>query len=112
MPDTLGALKKTIKVGPHTWNINVSEMGEDKPETWGLTDSNTLTITIDSRVPSSAFAVGVMIHELYHAMLYSFGVKQPKKEEAAAQFVESAFTTVFQDNPWLMTWIKKGLKNG
>lgn len=106
-------LPKTVKIGPHTWNIVCSnETGEDKngQPNHGLTQFGKQTILIYSDLADSVTVVGVLIHELYHAALYSFGHQHPKREEEGACFVETMMTTIFRDNPSLLDLIKKGMK--
>lgn len=114
----LATLPATVKIGPYVWNIAVTdkmaqteneiESGKQKP--WGQTQLLNLTIKILPTVPSTQFAVGVLIHELYHAGLYSFGMKHPKKEEEGALTIEAMFTSIYSNNLWLLRWIEKGLK--
>lgn len=102
----LSALPNTIKVGPYTWNIVLREL----PELWGQTDMDSLSIFLRPEMPSRELAVTTLLHELYHVMLMSFDQKHPRTEEAGARAVSSMYVTVFRDNPWLTSWIKKGLK--
>ena len=113
----LRTLPSTIKIGPYSWKIEVTDQIETSDEeeatgarAWGMTFLNTLVIKLRPDMPSLAFAVGTFLHELYHAALHSFGAKQPRREEDAAEFIELYQTTVFRDNLWLLAWISKGLK--
>jgi hypothetical protein len=114
----LALLPEKVKVGPYNWTLLVTdkmaqteneiESGKAKP--WGQTQPVNLTIKLLPHIPSTEFAVGVLIHELYHAGLYSSGMKHPKKEEEGALTVEAMYTSIFSNNIWLLDWMKKGLK--
>ena len=108
----LKALPSSVKVGPHTWKIKVVEdlTDENEQRIYGQSQGSTLTVTLKKDLPTPEFAVGVLIHELYHSALFSFGCSAPKKEEGQALFTEMAWVTIFRDNPWLLDWIKRGLK--
>jgi hypothetical protein len=109
----LKLLPKTVKIGPHTWNvISSDETGEDKDGSpnQGLTQFLKQTILIYSELADSTTVVGVLIHELYHAALFSLGHQHPKREEEGACFVETMMTTIFRDNPGLLDLFKKGMK--
>jgi hypothetical protein len=110
----LTLLPKTVKIGPHTWTLSVSPETGDTPDgvmpNHGLTRFTSQQIFIHPDLANSATVVGVLIHELYHAALFSFGRFHPKKEEDGALFVETMMTTIFRDNPTLLDIIKKGLK--
>lgn len=109
----LKLLPKSVKVGPHTWKIVASnETGEDKigQPNQGLTQFGKQTILIYTDLADSVTVIGVLIHELYHAALFSLGHQHPKREEEGACFVETMMTTIFLDNPNLLDLIKKGMK--
>lgn len=111
----LALLPKSIKIGPHDWKISLTNKmlseKEGQPPPYGETEYRILEIRLNPDcLPSPAMAISVLLHELYHAGLFSLGASQPKKEEQAALFNETLYSMVFKDNVWLLDWMKKGYK--
>lgn len=111
----LDLLPSTIKIGPHDWSIAITDKmeaeKEDGPKNYGETNSYTLTIRLNpSILATTSMAISVLLHEIYHAGLFSLGNQHPKKEEQGALFVETLYSMVFKDNVWLLDWMKRGYK--
>jgi hypothetical protein len=110
----LKTLPPRVKVGPLWWKLVHGVNPPDEPDeshiAWGQTNTGKLQIWVSEQCPTKEYAVGVLLHELFHAAIYSFNVVAQKKEEQQAMFAELWLVSVFQDNPWLIDWIKKGLR--
>lgn len=108
----LEAVPKTIKIGPLSWTIVIDRMASDTEgglPPFGKTEYLQQVIRVNPDLAAPATCVGTLIHELYHAGLFSFGINQPRSEEQGATAVEAVYTSIFCDNPRLLDWIKKGL---
>lgn len=69
-----------IKINNLTWTIvvkNSEELKEIDREVWGLADLTTQTIYLNSDMHSERVDF-VLIHELTHAFIYSYGFDQVK----------------------------------
>lgn len=114
----LASLPDKVKIGPYIWTLLVTdrmaqteneiETGKSKP--WGQCEPNKLTIKLLPDPPTTQFAVSILLHELWHAAMFSSGCTHPKKEEQMALMVETVWTGLFADNLWMLDWIKRGLK--
>ena len=52
-----------------------------------------------------------LIHEIFHAIVYQWGIElDDKEEEKICNTLANGLTTVYVDNPWLLPYIQKQLK--
>ena len=52
-----------------------------------------------------------MIHEIFHAIVFQWGIElDDKEEEKICNTLANGLTTVYVDNPWLLPYIQKQLK--
>lgn len=108
------ALPKKLKIGPYPWTIKFADgwaKYEDSNK-WGLCDHGTATITISSpeTMPSKEMLIGVVIHEVLHAIWTIAGLPVKAKEEEAVAGMEVGLLQLVKDNPSFIAWIMKGLK--
>lgn len=115
-PDVEAVLKtlpRRIKVGAYDWRIKV-EPGPS--EDYGETDYDKAVITIwPANHQSPERLVGTVIHELLHVIydneqLAGAGVVSTDPEETIVCGFETGLVSLFRDNPKLLNWIKRGLK--
>ena len=52
-----------------------------------------------------------LIHEIFHAIVFQWGIElDDKEEEKICNTLANGLTTVYVDNPWLLPYIQKQLK--
>ena len=74
---------------------------------FGECDNNGQRISIDRALSTPAKAVDTVLHEVLHAVWYTYVIKHKKmSEEAMVSILATALTAVFSANPWLPDWIK------
>ena len=49
--------------------------------------------------------VDTFIHELGHAIFWAYGIEDEDKEERIVSIQTTAWTQIYRDNPWFMTWV-------
>lgn len=104
-------LHSGIKIGPHTVRIKVADELKAYGDTaWGTYDGASYVITLNkSLMTSKALVVETVLHELMHALWHHRALPNRPKEERVVGNLSLGLTQVFQDNPWLLEWIRFGL---
>ena len=97
-------LPKSVKIGPHTYNIK-----EDLPPEGGLYGSfqSEEGIRLDPRMASLSHKQEVILHEILHSIVLNF-IPQLKDEEAEEQIVTvmaNSLVLVLKDNPELVEFL-------
>lgn len=109
----LNSAPETIRIGP--WDINLRiEKGPffiQNEACVGFYSPRTMEIGASHDVANQKVFVGIVIHELIHALIgiYNIPVEKDKEEDVVMHF-ETAFTDLLRNNPELITWLQKGLK--
>lgn len=80
----------------------------DKCGQWIARDA-TIELSVDQT--NKAFAVDTLLHELTHAMWKMYGLEKGDSEERIATVMGTAWTQVWRDNPRLLAWVAKALKD-
>jgi hypothetical protein len=109
----LRTLPLRVKVGAYDYRLVLSEdWGPDGEDTWGHCDANTYVIHVYGlrHAPNPEFVVGVVIHEILHAVWDERHLGKRPDEEKVVSRLEVGLLSLFRDNPKLINWIKKGLK--
>lgn len=107
-------LPRKLKVGAYDWRIVLKE-GVSPDYGLAVYDKNELHLWPDMFL-QPAHGVGVVVHELLHAiiddrdLMPDFRRRLANQEEALVTGLEIGLITLFRDNPRLVTWIKRGLK--
>lgn len=110
----LKTLPRKFKVGAYDWTV-VVQGGESEHYGLAVYDKNELHLWPDMFL-GPAQAVGIVFHELLHAviddrdLMPDFRRRLANQEEALVTGLEIGIITLFRDNPKLLAWIKKGLK--
>lgn len=110
----LRTLPRKVKVGAYDYRIRLHEkLTED--DNWGDYDTRAMEINIygTEEMPSAVFLVGVVLHELLHAIWAVEIVDlvgDGDHEEYVVSNFETGLVSLFRDNPKLLTWFKRGLK--
>jgi len=56
-------------------------------------------------------ALDTLLHEINHAIYWTYGMDDEDKEERVVSIMSSAWVQVYRDNPWLLEFIKDSLKD-
>jgi hypothetical protein len=104
----LRTLPRRIKVGAYDWRIKVDP---GPSEDYGETNFDKAEITIwPANHQSPERIVGTVIHELLHCIYGDAGLDVNDEEERVVVSFETGLVSLFRDNPKLLNWIKRGLK--
>lgn len=112
----LRTLPRKIKIGAYDWRVEINE-GTSENYGQAVYDRNELHLWPEMFL-GPAQTVGIVIHELLHAviddrdLMPDFRRILANQEEALVTGLEIGLITLLRDNPKLLTWIKRGLKNG
>ena len=94
-------LPKTIKIANHVFNVAEWNSNEASAHgRFGECDCNTLSIRISTAHPDSHIRETLM-HEILHAIFWSYGVKDIDDEERTITGLAVGLSQVWQDNPKL-----------
>lgn len=111
----LPTLPKKLKIGAYNYDIVTLPdyiTGDDDRKKWGLCSPSEQKLTLANieGMPSSEMLVGLLIHEVIHAIWNDRNLKPRETEENIVLAFEVGLVSLFRDNPGLLDWIKKGLK--
>lgn len=114
-PKQLAAtLPRKITIGPYPYKIELADdwLVHEGGKKWGLCsfDTSTISVTNPSLFPSTEVFIGVIVHEVLHAMWSVGNIPERTKEEPAVLALEVQFVQLFKNNPSFINWIMKGLK--
>ena len=110
--ELLASAPKTVRVGTFTYTVAVVDglKDDEGDDQWGLCIHSKQSIQIDNGHATPLAAVDTIIHEIMHAIWDERGLGKKEPEERAIQALATGLTGVLQNNPKLMTWIRRGLK--
>ena len=123
MCKTLNTIPTEIKVGPWVYQVFTHEKSNPDRELWGLCDRTHYQIHLFrcGDMHSPAYVVGVLFHELFHAIFPHLGLHpqrtdvddKPFKttEENIVYSFELALLQLLVDNPELLEWVRNSLRN-
>ena len=104
----LRTLPRKIKVGAYDWRIKIASGDNDE---WGITEFDKYQITIwPDDMPHAHFCAGIVLHELYHVIFGNEELENVTEEETIVTGFERGTVALLRDNPKLLNWIKRGLK--
>lgn len=106
---------KTLKVGAYNYDVILDPewiIGSDEKNKWGTCDTVKFTLSVGNlkEMPSAPFLVGILLHEIFHAIWAHQNLRPKESEENVMVAFEVGMVQVLRDNPNLLDWIKKGLK--
>lgn len=117
----MAVLPEVIKVGPFLYKIcadedswhqlQIDEQIRDD-ENWGFCQQKTSTIYINPSTRSLAMRQAILIHELFHAIIFVAGEFFGKKRQPEFFILHTAplWLTVLQDNPQLVEYLQEGVE--
>jgi len=109
--DAIATIPKRIKIGPLVYKVELVETIDDEGSDAEIIHEQ-LRIRIRSTSPDSAYVAGSLIHELFHGIWDDRGLGDTEDEETVCTSFERGFCMLVQDNPRLITWLKKCLLAG
>lgn len=98
-------LPASVRIGAHDYAITVCRMADN----FGTFSGVDGEIKINDLHPSKSMIVDTLLHEIGHAIIWTYNVNLAD-EESIVSGITPGWTQVYRDNPWLMDWIKRGLK--
>jgi hypothetical protein len=104
-------MAKEIKIGYRNYKIkNLDSIVSKCNEINGQFLATDGVIALSSDEDSISHA-NTLIHEIFHAIVYQWGIElDDKEEEKICNTLANGLTTVLVDNPWLLPYIQKNLK--
>jgi hypothetical protein len=113
---------KSVKVGPFLYHIRDDEEGwkqlqlEEQvkdDENWGYTQQKTSTIFINPSVVSLPFKKTILLHELFHAIIFVAGEIFGSKRtvEFIILHIAPLWLATLQDNPQLVIYLMEGVED-
>jgi len=104
-------MAKEIKIGYRNYKIkNLDSIVSKCNEINGQFLATDGVIALSSDEDSISHA-NTLIHEIFHAIVYQWGIElDDKEEEKICNTLANGLTTVLVDNPWLLAYIQKNLK--
>jgi hypothetical protein len=112
VPELVQTIPTPIKVGTLTYTVETFfplKDPETNEEVAGLCVFDTQTIKVNGIAASNEYVVDTVLHELLHAVWSERGLPKTPKEERAVKALGTGLVALFQDNPKLLAWVKKGL---
>ena len=102
---------KNIKIGYRDYKIkNLDSIVSRCNEINGQFLASDGVIALSSTEDNISHA-NTLIHEILHAIIYQWGVElDDKEEEKICNTIANGLTTVFVDNPSLLSYLQKNLK--
>jgi hypothetical protein len=70
-------------------------------------------VELKIRITNSGFKhrdLDTMIHEINHAIWWSYGIENGDKEERIVGMMSTAWAQIYLDNPWLVSYIAETTK--
>lgn len=112
--DAIAALPASVRVGAHDIAIvPMSIHSASGRRIWGRFEAAAQTIEIQQLMPTSAMAVETLLHEIGHAIWWSYGMRDSWDEEQTVAVQATAWAQVWRDNPLVLDWVLAwGLSDG
>lgn len=98
-----------VKVGPHTYKVEVAKPSGLSHEEYGCTDIGRTTISLAPGM-SASMQRDTLLHEVLHAVLDATGWAHRlgnKKEEELVRALAPALLTFLRDNREVLRWMTK-----
>ncbi len=99
-----------VKVGGFDFAIEYMNLHEAAASRrYGECSTIEQLLRFQQEMPSRFKAVDTVLHEIFHAIYWTFGIEDEDKEERIVSALGSAMMQVHRDNPWLAVWINETL---
>jgi hypothetical protein len=118
----VAAIPEVVKVGPYPYRIRDDEEGWKQlqleegvkdDENWGYAQQKTSTIFINPSVTSPAFKRTILIHEMFHAIIFVAGevFNRKRSPEFFVLHLAPLWLATLQDNPQLVDYLMEGVED-
>lgn len=104
------SLPELIVVGP--FDIAIQHMDSHlagSEQSFGQFRAMEQAIYIQVDMPTPQKAVDTMLHEIGHAIYWAYDMDDEDKEERIVATMATGWTTIYRNNPELLSWIGKVL---
>jgi len=102
---------KSLRIGAYDFAIELMPPAQVRAMGGhGSFSSSELTIRVDDTPVSGPSAVDTLLHEIGHAIWFSYLLEDEDKEERVVATMATAWTQIYRDNPELLGWIEKTLR--
>lgn len=104
----MDGLPKSVRVGPHDLPFVAIKPGE-ADDSFGAFYHSDASIGLMSEYPRGSVAVEIIIHEITHALLSYYGIKDEAQEQICL-VLGNGFAQIIRDNPELIEWMQETVK--
>lgn len=105
------AYPKKVRVGLHNYDIELMQPDDERiSDTLGYCWPDRRVIRIAPTQREAHDAVDTLLHEILHAAFHSYKI-ETEDEERIVERLATALTTVFRDNPDLLKWVGRTLRD-
>ena len=97
-----------LVIGPFRYSVMFDEV---EAESLAVTDTDTLVMTLDPKMPDSKMAT-ILLHEILHTLTEVTGLAQEwsaAKEEEVVGRLAPALGAAIRDNPQLIKYLQEAL---
>jgi hypothetical protein len=110
MRNPVDLLPPYVRVGPYEFRLERWKLIEAAAASrWGECSSASLTIRVQEEFPHPIKAVDTVLHEIMHAVFWTYGIQDSDDHERTVGALGTALTALHRDNPWLAGWITAAL---
>ena len=108
--EAVAKLADSVRVGCYDFRIEKWDShAANASRRYGEFSSIEQVIRIDRNLISRIKAVDTFLHEVSHAIYWTYGIDDSDKEERVCGTLGIAWTQVYRDNRWLPFWIAEVL---
>lgn len=103
-------LPPSLRVGAYDFDIvKWDAVQAGSGNSFGEFNSARLEIGLCQDFPSAAKAAYTFLHEIMHAIWFTYGLNDKEEEERIVTLLSLGWTQVHADNPWLLGWVSSAL---
>ena len=115
----INGLPDRVKVGPYFYGFSIEDIVWDKPDEpeenermrlYGQCRNVDQVIRLQRDYRCVGQAIDTVIHELLHAIWWSFHLDDKLEEEPAVTNIATGWTQLLMDNPKLDSWLTRAFK--
>lgn len=102
----IAKLPASVRVGPYDFRLEKwCSHAANGARSWGECSSCEFVIRIQDNIPRPEKALDTLLHEIGHALFWTYKLQDDDKEERVVSTMATAWTQIYRDNPWLIDWI-------
>jgi hypothetical protein len=103
---TLSGLPSTIRVGPFSYELQVTSALESmQSQTWGSCANVEHIIRLQEHYPCVGRCIDTVLHEILHALYHVHTIPEKEDEETTVAMMGTGLASLLMDNPALVQWI-------